>query len=112
MLFVFMEEAVACRRWPIPRRSGEQIRQDLVAVGLELMTKQGIQRTTVEQIYQKVGISRSFFYTFFPTKEDLVVEMLYLQQPRVVEYARRLLADPALGLAAGSHPVPSRLLLR
>ncbi|HJB67966.1 MAG TPA: TetR/AcrR family transcriptional regulator [Candidatus Fournierella excrementigallinarum] len=74
----------------------EQIRQDLVAVGLELMTKQGIQRTTVEQIYQKVGISRSFFYTFFPTKEDLVVEMLYLQQPRVVEHARRLLADPAL----------------
>lgn len=26
----------------------EQIRQDLVAVGLELMTKQGIQHTTVE----------------------------------------------------------------
>lgn len=74
----------------------DQIRQDLVAAGLELMTRQGIQRTTVEQIYQKVGISRSFFYTFFPTKEDLVVEMLYLQQPRVVEYAQRLLSDPAL----------------
>lgn len=74
----------------------EQIRKDLVAAGLELMTKQGIRHTTVEQIYQKVGISRSFFYTFFPTKEDLVVEMLYLQQPRVVEYARRLLADPEL----------------
>ena len=67
-----------------------------MAVGLELMTKQGIQHTTVEQIYQKVGISRSFFYTFFPTKEDLVVEMLYLQQPRVVAYARQLLADPKL----------------
>lgn len=35
----------------------EQVRRDLVAVGLELMTKQGIQHTTVEQIYQKVGIS-------------------------------------------------------
>ena len=74
----------------------EQIRKDLVSVGLELMTKQGIQHTTVEQIYQKVGISRSFFYSFFPTKEDLVVEMLYLQQPRVVAYARQLLRDPAL----------------
>lgn len=74
----------------------EQIRKDLVAVGLELMTKQGIQHTTVEQIYQKVGISRSFFYTFFPTKEDLVVEMLYLQQPRVLKYAQELLADPEL----------------
>lgn len=81
----------------------EQIRRDLVAVGLELMTKQGIQHTTVEQIYQKVGISRSFFYTFFPTKEDLVVEMLYLQQPRVVAYARQLLADPSW---TGGRPSP------
>ena len=75
----------------------EQIRKELVAVGLELMTKQGIQHTTVEQIYQKVGISRSFFYTFFPTKEDLVVEMLYLQQPKVLQYARQLMNDPSLG---------------
>ena len=74
----------------------EQVRRDLVAVGLELMTKQGIQHTTVEQIYQKVGISRTFFYTFFPTKEDLVVEMLYLQQPRMLEYAQKLLDDPEL----------------
>ena len=56
------------------------IRQDLIADGLELMAKNGIQRTTVEQIYKKVGISRTFFYSFFPTKEDLIVETLYLQQ--------------------------------
>ena len=57
------------------------IRTALVAAGLELMARQGIQHTTVEQIYRSVGISRTFFYTFFPTKEDLVVETLYLQQP-------------------------------
>ena len=50
----------------------------------------------MEQIYRAVGISRSFFYTFFPTKEDLIVETLYLQQPRILEYARALMADPAL----------------
>ena len=37
------------------------------------------QHTTVEQIYQKVGISRSFFYSFFPTKEDLVVEEMCIR---------------------------------
>ena len=52
----------------------EKIRDALVDAGLDLMTKQGIQHTTVEQIYKKVGISRTFFYTFFPTKEDLIVE--------------------------------------
>lgn len=74
----------------------EHIRTELVKVGLELMAKQGIQHTTVEQIYKKVGISRTFFYSFFPTKEDLVVETLYLQQPKIIEYVQRLMSNPAL----------------
>ena len=74
----------------------ERIRTELVAVGLELMAKQGIQHTTVEQIYKKVGISRTFFYSFFATKEDLIVETLYLQQPKIIEQVQTLMADPAL----------------
>lgn len=73
-----------------------RIRQALVTTALTLMAKQGIQHTTVEQIYTAVGISRTFFYSFFPTKEDLIVETLYLQQPRILAYARRLMEDPAL----------------
>ena len=49
----------------------QRLRQELVAVALELMAKQGIQHTTVEQIYQKVGISRSFFYSFSPPRRIL-----------------------------------------
>lgn len=74
----------------------KQIRQSLIAAGLDLMSKQGIQHTTVEQIYKKVGISRTFFYSFFPAKEDLIVEALYLQQPRIIEYAKSLMKDPSL----------------
>ena len=74
----------------------ERIRTQLVTVGLELMVKQGIQHTTVEQVYKKVGISRTFFYSFFPTKEDLIVETLYFQQPKIIKYVRTLMADPAL----------------
>ena len=74
----------------------ERIRTALITVGLDLMAKQGIQHTTVEQIYKTVGISRTFFYSVFPTKEDLVVETLYWQQPKILAYVRRLMADPAL----------------
>ena len=74
----------------------ERIRMQLVTVGLELMAKQGIQHTTVEQIYRKVGISRTFFYSFFQTKEDFVIETLYWQQPKIIAYAQKLMADPAL----------------
>lgn len=73
-----------------------KIKEQLVNVALELMAKQGIQHTKVEQIYSQVGISKSFFYSFFPTKEDLIVETLYLQQPRIIEYARKLMQDSSL----------------
>lgn len=79
----------------------EKIRERLILAALERMSSQGIQHTTVEQIYQEVGISRSFFYSFFPTKEDLVVETLYFQQPRVLALARRRMSDPALGWRQG-----------
>ena len=45
----------------------ERIRAALVTEALERMARQGIQHTTVEQIYKAVGISRTFFYSFFPT---------------------------------------------
>ena len=70
-----------------------RIRTDLIAAGLALMAEQGIRHTTVEQIYQKVGISRTFFYSFFPSKEDFVLEALYDQQPRVLAFARDLMAQ-------------------
>ena len=92
-----------CERWkehmPKVAYSDQErawIREALVTTALELMAKQGIQHTTVEQIYKTVGISRTFFYSFFPTKEDLIVETLYLQQPKILAYARKLMEDPIL----------------
>ena len=79
----------------------ERIRNALVTTALEMMARQGVQHTTVEQVYKAVGISRTFFYTFFPTKEDLIVESLYLQQPKILAYARKLMDDPALSWREG-----------
>ena len=74
----------------------ERIRAELIEVALARMAKQGIQHTTVEQVYKSVGISRTFFYSFFPTKEDLVLETLYWQQPKILAYVEKLMSDPAL----------------
>ncbi|WP_367925753.1 TetR/AcrR family transcriptional regulator [uncultured Ruthenibacterium sp.] len=79
----------------------EHIRASLIATGLALMSQQGIQHTTVEQIYKEVGISRTFFYSFFPTKEELIVEALYLQQPKILAYAHKLMDDPDLSWRQG-----------
>lgn len=79
----------------------ERVRDDLITVALEKMAQQGIQHTTVEEIYRSVGISRTFFYTFFPTKEDLIVEALYTQQPKVLAHAQKLMDDPAFSWREG-----------
>ena len=79
----------------------ERVRDALITVALEKMARQGIQHTTVEEIYRSVGISRTFFYTFFPTKEDLIVEALYTQQPKVLAHAQRLMDDPAFSWREG-----------
>lgn len=79
----------------------ERVRDDLITVALEKMARQGVQHTTVEEIYRSVGISRTFFYTFFPTKEDLIVEALYTQQPKVLAHAQRLMDDPAFSWREG-----------
>ena len=78
-----------------------QVRENLVTTALQLMAKQGIQHTTVEQVYKAVGISRTFFYSFFPSKEDLIVETLYLQQPKIRALAKDLMDDPALNWREG-----------
>lgn len=79
----------------------ERIRTALITAALERMAQKGIQHTTVEEIYRSVGISRTFFYTFFPTKEDLIVETFYFQQPRILAYAQSLMDDPALSWREG-----------
>lgn len=88
-----------------------QVREALLTKGLDLLAKQGIQHTTVEQIYKAVGISRTFFYSFFPTKESLIIEALYLQQPRVLVYAE-IDGCSLFELARGCHTISLRLLLR
>lgn len=79
----------------------ERVRDDLITVALEKMARQGIQHTTVEEIYRSVGISRTFFYIFFPTKEDLIVEALYTQQPKVLAHAQRLMDNLAFSWREG-----------
>lgn len=60
------------------------------------MASQRIAHTTVEQVYQHVGNSRTFFYSFIKSKEDLNIEALYLQQPNIVAYLNELMNDSNL----------------
>ena len=50
---------------------------------------------------QKSRHLQDLFYTFFPSKEELVLEALRYQQPKLLQYARQLMGDPALSWRDG-----------
>lgn len=73
-----------------------QIRDDLIRASLELMAEQGIQHTTVEQIYKKVGISRTFFYLSFLLKKIWLLKHFIISSQEIIAYVNQLMSDPSL----------------
>jgi AcrR family transcriptional regulator len=48
-------------------------RERLVLAAVELFTEQGYDATTVAQIAEQAGVTRSTFFRYFPDKRDLLV---------------------------------------
>ncbi|MFZ5827862.1 MAG: TetR/AcrR family transcriptional regulator [Bacillota bacterium] len=69
-------------------------RQALIDAGLELFRQQGFASTTVDQITSRAGVAKGAFYSYFPTKEDLVLQAIPLAQSGSREPVERWLAEP------------------
>lgn len=78
-----------------------QVRNALIATVIQCIVDRGLIHSSIDVLCKSVGISKTFFYTFFPSKEELVLEALRCQQPRLMDYARQLMEDPALSWRAG-----------
>ena len=79
----------------------ERIREALLAAALQHMAAHGLKHASVETICAAVGISKTFFYSFFPSKEALVLQALSYQQPKLLAFARTLMNDPKLSWREG-----------
>ena len=79
----------------------EQVRTALLTTVIQCIVDRGLIHSSIDVLCKKVGISKTFFYTIFPSKEELVLEALRYQQPRLLQYARQLMEDPALGWREG-----------
>ena len=71
----------------------EKIKENLLEEATRCIVEQGLINTSVDSLCKKVKISKTFFYTLFPTKEDLVIQALRCQQPRLLRRAQELMAD-------------------
>lgn len=78
-----------------PRKAkgqGPERREEILAAALRLFTESGVRAVSTRQIAQAVGISQPTLYAYFPTKNDIGVEL-----------QNRAFALLAQGLAAGAQ---------
>ena len=102
MFFILSEGGwKAVGRKAYSEQEREQVRTALLTTMIQCIVDRGLIHSSIDVLCRKVGISKTFFYTFFPSKEELVLEALRYQQPRLLQYARQLMDDPALGWREG-----------
>ena len=73
------------------------VRERLVLAAVELFTEQGYDATTVTQIAESAGVTRSTFFRYFPDKRDILMAGQ--------EALSRLLADGIAGAPEGASPL-------
>ena len=79
----------------------EQVKQALMATMIRCIADRGLIHSSIDVLCKNVGISKTFFYSFFSSKEELVLHALRHQQPKLLDHARSLMEDPGLSWRAG-----------
>ena len=79
----------------------EQVKKDLMATMIRCIADRGLIHSSIDVLCREVGISKTFFYSFFSSKEELVLHALRYQQPQLLDHARSLMEDPGLSWRAG-----------
>ena len=76
----------------------EEVRVQMLEAGYDLIRQYGMTHTSVEKVTAAVGLGKSTFYHFFPSKERFVYE--------IMEYLRAQLMDSFQQLLAGREKLP------
>lgn len=79
----------------------EQVKTALLTTVLQCVLDRGLPHSSINVLCKKVGISKTFFYSFFSSKEELVLHALRYQQPKLLSYAQQLMDDPQLSWREG-----------
>ena len=79
------------------RLSGDDRREHLLSVGVDLLGRHGIDHVSIERIAHAAGVSKGLLYHYFPTKDDFLLAVLDRSQ---AEMDQLLARDPDLSAVA------------
>jgi AcrR family transcriptional regulator len=75
------------------RLTGDERREHLLHVGVELLGRHGTDDISIDEIARAAGVSKGLLYHYFPTKDDFLLAVL---DRSVAEMDQELARDPAL----------------
>lgn len=78
-------------------RKREETRRRLYKAALEIYRRDGVEAARIDDIAKAVGVSRGTFYFHFPTKEDVLVELLDSSQADISAHIEALPDDTPIG---------------
>jgi AcrR family transcriptional regulator len=62
----------------------DAVRADLARVAIDLFTRHSFESVTVEDIARAAGISARTFFRYFPSKDDIVLDLVVRLQDRLI----------------------------
>lgn len=70
----------------------EEVRIQMLEAGYDLIRQYGMTHTSVERVMAAVGLGKSTFYNFFPSKERFVYEIITYLRAQLMDHLQQLLA--------------------
>ncbi len=61
------------------------MRSTMLAAGFDIMRERGVQHLTVSEVTRRSGIAKGTFYSFFPSKEEFVYQIVSRGRVRVAQ---------------------------
>lgn len=74
-------------------KEGTVRKNEIMDIALALFLEKGYEKTTIEDILTKTGISKGTFYYYFEAKEDVLKILAWREAERKLELTRRIAED-------------------
>lgn len=71
----------------------ERLRKQRLSITLKSIIERGVVHSSINYLCKELGISKTFFYSFYSSKEELILDAIRYQQPKLIAFAEALMAD-------------------
>lgn len=71
----------------------EELKKLMMEKGFQLIKRNGLKKTTIEDVTKESGIARGTFYNFFESKEEFVYNIVVYKRSQVTEYYKSQITE-------------------